>query len=339
MISRVADSCFWITRYLERVDTMARLLGVTNEFYLDSSADAAEHWKPLVIVAGAEDDYVERIGAARIDDPEAVQAYLTWDADQLVSIHASLQAARENARTVREAMSLEMWEQINDLWLWLDQRSSRRLYDRDRDSFYDHLSKQCMLFHGIAYSTMLHEEPFVFMKLGRAVERVGPDGADPRRQAPQPRRHAPRTRDHGGRRRVARDPALLLRRRALPRERALAHGPERSLLPALRRELPRSVLHNLDRTRGLMARLIGSAAEARQRRSWQLLERFRGELLQMDVEDVLHCGIHRVLTWIVDSQAELCAAISDDYLVPPAVQVQVAQASHRHPVLLSQSQA
>ena len=152
MISRVADNCFWITRYLERVDTMARLLAVSAEFHLDSGADENENWKALVIVAGAEEDYVARVGAEFIDDAERVQEYLTWDQERSVSIYASLRAARENARIIRDVLSLEMWEQINDLWLWLNQRSTRRLYDRDRDSFYDHLCKQCMLFHGIAYS-------------------------------------------------------------------------------------------------------------------------------------------------------------------------------------------
>ena len=102
-----------------------------------------------------------------------MQEYLTWDRKHPSSIYASLRWARENARTIREVMSVEMWETINDTWLWLTSRSARRLYQRERDAFYDHLAKQCMLIHGVCYSTMLHEEPFVFMRLGRAVERVG----------------------------------------------------------------------------------------------------------------------------------------------------------------------
>lgn len=80
---------------------------------------------------------------------------------------------------------------------------------------------------------------------------------------------------------------------------------------------PRSVVHNLDRARGLMMRSLVTDEKDTQRRSWRLLDRLRGELIQMDVEDVLEVGIHKVLTWIVDSQIELCAAIHDDYLDPP----------------------
>ena len=82
MISRVADSCFWLTRYLERVDTLARLLGVNASFQLDVDLPSAERWRPLVVVTGAEGDFLERIGAEAIDDGEQVQAFLTWDAEQ-----------------------------------------------------------------------------------------------------------------------------------------------------------------------------------------------------------------------------------------------------------------
>jgi uncharacterized alpha-E superfamily protein len=83
------------------------------------------------------------------------------------------------------------------------------------------------------------------------------------------------------------------------------------------RTFPRSVLHNLDRARGLMMRLRVEDPPGSTPRSWEVLERFRGELIQMDIEDVHHRGIHEVLTWIVDTTAALCGAIHDDYLDPP----------------------
>lgn len=317
MISRVADCCFWITRYLERVDTMARLLGVSAEFHLDSSEGAVEHWKPLVIVAGAEEDFVARVGADYLDDAERVQDYLTWDREQSVSIYASLSAARENARIIRDVLSLEMWEQINDLWLWMNERAARNLYARDRDSFYDYLSKQCMLFHGIAYSTMLHEEPFVFMKLGRALERVGQTA-----RILDVKHHGlgdtPRDRE------TTDDAAVWL---AILRSCSAAEpffksatnaltGPKVLEFLLFEESFPRSVVHNLDRTRGLMLRGLIQDPQDTDRASWRLLERFRGELVQMEVEDVLQLGVHKVLTWIVDSQTDLCTAIHDDFLEP-----------------------
>ncbi len=318
MISRVADSCYWITRYLERVDSMARLLGVNAAFALDAEMPDAEHWKPLVIVAGAEADFRERIGSEWIDDGERVQEFFTWDRDQPASIFASLRAARENARTIREVMSLEMWEHVNDLWLWFNDRAPRKLFERDRDSFYDYLSKQCMLFHGIAYSTMLHEEPFVFMRLGRAVERMGQTA-----RILDVKHHSlgdtPRERETTD---DAAEWLAILRSCSgfepfFKRAANSLTGPNVLRFLLFENRFPRSVLHNLALIRELMTQLFTGDATGTQRRSWQILERLHGELLQMDIEDVLQRGIHSVLTWIVDTHAKLHTAIHDDYLDPP----------------------
>ena len=319
MISRVAESCFWLTRYLERADTLARLLEVNQAFQLDADLPSAERWRPLVVVSGAEEHFVERVGADAIDDAETVMAYLTWDEEEPSSIFSSMHWARENARTIRETMSVEMWESINDLWLWLRDRSTRRLYEKDRAAFYDHLSKQCMLFHGICYSTMLHEDPFVFMKLGRAVERIGQTarlldvkyqaldgGADERDSSADD---------------AAQWLAVLRSCSAFEpyfkRSSHVLSGPKVARFLIFDRPFPRSVLHNLDRARGLMMRLRVEEPLGTPRRSWKVLERFRGQLVQMEIDDVVDWGIHKTLTWIVDTNAELCNAIHEDYLDPP----------------------
>jgi uncharacterized alpha-E superfamily protein len=317
VICRVAESCFWLARYVERVDTLARLLAVNNSFQLDVPMPQAEVWRPIVIVAGQEEDFLERIGAAPIDDGEAVQDYLTWDRTHPSSIHASLRWARENARTIREVMSVEMWEAINDTWLWLSGRAARRLYQRERDSFYVHLSKQCMLFHGVCYSTMLHEEPFVFMKLGRAVERVGQTA-----RILDVKHHSLREEA------LEEEPADAAQWLATLRScsgvdtffQRGAHtlsGPAVAEFLLFDRTFPRAVLHNLDRARGLMARLVESDPSGLRRPSWQRLERLRGSLLQMDGGIIQEIGLHKVLTMVVDDTSKLCDAIHGDYLDPP----------------------
>lgn len=341
MISRVAESCFWLTRYLERVDTLARLLEVNQAFQLDADLPSAERWRPLVVTAGAEEAFVERIGADAIDDSEAVQFYLTWEEEEHSSIYSSLRWARENARTIRETMSVEMWESINDLWLWLTDRSAQRLYQNDRAAFYDHLCKQCMLFHGICYSTMLHEEPFVFMKLGRAVERSGQTA-----RILDVKHHA--LGDAPGERETTVDAAqwlAILRSCSAfePFFKRSAHvlsGPAVARFLIFDRPFPRSVLHNLDRTRGLLTRLRAEEPPGTRRRSWDLLERFRGQLIQMDIEDVVEWGVHKTLTWIVDTNAELCEAIHKDYLDPPVEALRHDVRATNHPSFrpLEQSQ-
>ena len=318
MICRVAESCFWLTRYVERVATLARLLDVNNAFQLDVRPSASEVWRPILIVAGQEEHFLEQVGAAAIEDGEAVQEYLTWDRNHPSSIYASLRWARENARTIREVMSVEMWETINDTWLWLASRSARRGYARERDEFYDFLAKQCMLIHGVCYSTMLHEEPFLFMRLGRAVERVGQTARvlDVKHHSLGDDRRDESTAD------AAQWLAILRSCSAVDaffqRSAIVLSGPAVAEFLLFDRAFPRAVLHNLDNARDLLARLGEGDPPSLARAASQRLERLRGSLLQMSGPVVQELGLHKVLTTIVDDTAALCDAIHTDYLGPNA---------------------
>jgi uncharacterized alpha-E superfamily protein len=317
VICRVAESCFWLTRYIERVATLARLLKVNNSFQLDVHLTQAEVWRPIMIAVGQEEHFVERRGAAAIDDGETVQEYLTWDRDHPSSIHASLRGARENARTIREVMSVEMWETVNDTWLWLSSRPARRLYQRERDAFYDHLWKQCMLIHGVCYSTMLHEEPFVFMRLGRAVERVGQTA-----RILDVKHHSLGDRREENAADAAQWLAILRSCNAVDaffqRSANVLSGPAVAEFLLFGDAFPRAVLHNLDTARALLTRLGERDPPALRRSSARRLERLRGSLLQMNGAVVQELGLHEVLTQVVDDTAALCDAIHADYLNPPA---------------------
>lgn len=318
MISRVADSCFWLTRYLERVDTWSRLLEVTSSFSLDVDLDGAERWRPLVVVVGQEEDFLERIGPDQIENGEVVQDYLVWDAGHPFSLYSSSRAVRENARTIREVMSVEMWEAVNESWLWLNSRSARRLYERERDAFYDRLCSQCMMFHGICYSTMLHEDPFTFMKLGRAIERVGQTA-----RILDVRHHALRDLEKGEESPLDAAQWLAILRSCsayepfFKRATNVLSGPAVAQFLLLDRTFPRSVLHNLDRARGLLVRLHEGETPPSRSPSWEALEKLRGSILQLDIDEVRRLGLHETLTWIVGETSRLCDAIHDEYLEPP----------------------
>lgn len=318
MISRVADSCFWLTRYLERVDTWARLLDVTASFSLDVGPDGSGRWRPLVIVVGQEKDFLERIGASGMEDGEVVQHYLVWDDKHPASLFSSMRAVRENARTIREVMSVEMWEAVNQSWLWLTSRSAKRLFDRQRDAFYERLSSDCMMFHGICYSTMLHEDPFTFMKLGRALERVSQTA-----RILDVRHHAlaeSSSIEEESAAMAARWLAILRSCSAyepfFKRASNVLSGSAVTEFLLFERTFPRSVLHNLDRARGLLERLRKSSDSTGRSPSWEALERFRGSVLQLDIDEVHRQGIHRVATWVVDETALVCDAIHDEFLAP-----------------------
>src|SRR5207237_1735416 len=102
MISRVAEHCFWMSRYLERQENTARLLDVNQTMLLDFQVPIEQQWRPLLIISGIHDMSGE-------PDAERVQHYMTWEPDNPSSIASSLAAARENARVIREVISAEIW--------------------------------------------------------------------------------------------------------------------------------------------------------------------------------------------------------------------------------------
>lgn len=172
MISRVANSCFWLHRYLERMDCTARLLDTNHAFVLDETGDDSPPWRPMLAAAGEEPRFAELVGAASLASGEAVQDYMTWDERNPSSIRSSAWQARENAVSIRETISLEAWGAINGFWLWLTDGRARRLYREERSGFYTRVKEMAQLFRGISADTMLHEEPLDFMRLGLFLERA-----------------------------------------------------------------------------------------------------------------------------------------------------------------------
>lgn len=173
MISRVADHCFWFGRYLERTESTARVLAVTSNLALDAELTLEQCWLPVIIVAGEKEQFFDRHGEESAGWSEAVPRYMTWEEDNLTSILRSVAAVRENARSIREVLSLEAWETTNELYLWMSSPDARAEYDKDRYAFYRHIRRQVQLCLGLLRSTMLHDTPLHFIWLGVMLERVG----------------------------------------------------------------------------------------------------------------------------------------------------------------------
>jgi uncharacterized alpha-E superfamily protein len=164
MISRVAEHCFWMSRYLERAESAARVLEVNQTLLLDFVVPIEQQWKPLLIISGINDFPGEL-------DGETIQNHLTWDLGNLNSIASSIAAARENARIIREVISADMWERINHYYLWIQSPEARALYDRRRSDFYNQIKQINQLILGISEGTMSHGETWDFYLLGKYLER------------------------------------------------------------------------------------------------------------------------------------------------------------------------
>jgi uncharacterized alpha-E superfamily protein len=177
VISRVADHCFWFGRYVERAEATARMLAATSSLALDAELPANQVWRPVIVVSGEEARFRERHAADDDDHPvwgdgEAVQKFMVWDTDHGTSLAASVDGARWNARSIREVLSLEAWEALNEMHLWMRSDAAQSAYAHQRDAFYRQARRSTQLTLGLLRSTMLHDEPLDFIWLGVLLERV-----------------------------------------------------------------------------------------------------------------------------------------------------------------------
>jgi uncharacterized alpha-E superfamily protein len=170
MLSRVADSIFWLSRYIERAENVARFVDVNLQLMLDLPGATAGQWEALVHITGDYDWFVDRYGVA---NQENVIQFLTFDAEYPNSIVSCLRAARENARSVREIISCSMWEQVNRFYLMVMDavRSWQRVMESPHD-FFTEVKMASHLFVGVTDTTMSHGEGWHFCKLGRTLERA-----------------------------------------------------------------------------------------------------------------------------------------------------------------------
>jgi uncharacterized alpha-E superfamily protein len=167
MLSRVADSLYWMSRYLERAVHTARLMDVDFQLRLDQSPEAsAGRWLRLLEASQAPAPEDGKIDAA------ALSHILTLDKTNPSSIISCVAAARENLRQVREQCSSEMWEQLNRLYLQVNSTTSTEAWLLHSYVFFRAVQEGAHLFQGVTDSTMAHGEGWQYIQLGRFVERT-----------------------------------------------------------------------------------------------------------------------------------------------------------------------
>jgi uncharacterized alpha-E superfamily protein len=170
MLSRVAESLYWMSRYVERAENVARFIDVNTWLQLDLPGNYEEQWLPLVSTTGDESLFAKHYKEALKSN---VIRFLIFDTRNPNSVNASIMAARENARIARQYITLEMWEQINRFYLMMQgaARSFEAGYEPSQDFFGD-VTSASHLFLGITDATMSHNEGWHFCRLGRMIERA-----------------------------------------------------------------------------------------------------------------------------------------------------------------------
>jgi uncharacterized alpha-E superfamily protein len=171
MLSRTADHLYWMARYIERAENMARMLDVTSRMSLMRHGDEAEAalWTPLLNISDTVDAFKENYDKVTARN---VINFIALDARNPSSIYSCLRAGRENAHAVRVALSTEMWEDINGLWLEFLQMDKALILGGGLTEFCDWVKSRSHLFRGVTYGTMLRDDGFRFTRLGGFIERA-----------------------------------------------------------------------------------------------------------------------------------------------------------------------
>ena len=167
MLSRVADSLYWINRYLERAENISRFLEVSEAMALDCPPGSAQPWLPLVDATGDRRSFDQ---AYPTRTPGDVLQFLLLDRENPNSIVSCIAMARENARQIRDVITTEMWEQINDLhWSLQD---GEVIWSEPVQEQLRTIRKGCQIFYGITEATLSRDLSWLFSQLGRLIERA-----------------------------------------------------------------------------------------------------------------------------------------------------------------------
>jgi uncharacterized alpha-E superfamily protein len=168
MLSRVADSIYWLNRYVERAENIARFADVNFNLILDSPSGITQQWEPLVRTTGDLPLFQKRYG-----EPTAknVIKFLSFDSEYPNSILSCLRAARENARSIREIISSEMWQQVNEFYMMVEEAASQKTM-LHLPEFFAKVKMGGHLFAGVTDATMTHNEGWHFGQIGRFMERA-----------------------------------------------------------------------------------------------------------------------------------------------------------------------
>ena len=169
MLSRVANSVYWMCRYIERAENVARFISVNLNLLLDLPLEEGHQWQPLIAITGDRDQFDQKYDFCT---QENIIKFLTFDRDYPNSIISCLQAARENARSVREIISSEMWEQLNRFFIEVKEAEHSGFAQNDPHKFFLMVKMRGHMFTGLLYSTMSHSEAWHFARMGMMIERA-----------------------------------------------------------------------------------------------------------------------------------------------------------------------
>ena len=173
MLSRVASSLYWMSRYVERAENTVRLVDVNLQLLLDvrnlDDRALASHWMPILKSTGDDELFFELHPTAT---GAAVTDFLVFESANPNSVLASLNAARENARMARDQVSADVWEELNRLYLFLRSPRARTVWSEAPHEFFNEIKSSTLQLHGLTDTTQVRNEGWFFAQAGRHLERA-----------------------------------------------------------------------------------------------------------------------------------------------------------------------
>jgi uncharacterized alpha-E superfamily protein len=297
MLSRVAHSLYWMSRYIERAENIARLLEVNLQFLLDfqglNDAKLKEHWDSIILSSGEEDLFAEHY---QIATSRTVTEFLAFDLRNPSSILACVFSARENARMIRDQISAEMWETLNELYLYLKSQNTAEVWSAGPHEFFARIKQASHLFQGLTDATYSRSEGWEFIQFGKFIER-----ADKATRILDVKYHIllPNASDVGGAIDTAQWQAVLRSASALE---AYRRAHVSAILPWKAAEFlifsdsfPRSLHYCAVQFEEFLRRILGETGARPKSDAARASRRLLADLQSLSIADVIAQGLHEFL--------------------------------------------
>ncbi len=325
MLSRAANNLYWMSRHIERAETTARLLDVTYRMSLlpyriqESDQSWAEPWALPLVISGLASAYYERYPGVLSSDN--VLRFMVLDPANPSSLYSCIQSARENARTVRGAITSEMYEDINAAWLEIRNQDYDRLHAGGLGEFFDWVKMRSHQFRGVTFGTMLRDEGYNFIRLGTFMER-----ADNTARLLDVKYHTllPSAPDFGGAgdyyklgARLRSLSAFFSNRKVY---RDLITPMKVAELLILRADVPRSLHACMNEIYDILCELCDESSIEAERLAGEL----HAQLHYGRTGQIIALGLHEYLMDFLEKLSLLTTEIDEDFLVPVYSQKQVS---------------
>ena len=314
MLSRTADSVFWLARYVERADNTARIIDAASRLAAMPISYAGEtnEWELALAAAGALEAFKEHHSEPSRD---AVIDFLAFSPANSSSIKSCLETARNNGRAVRTALTSEMWEAINAGWIEIKRFDGTRMDRPTLNEFLSRVKEACLRFDGSAYRTMLRNDVYSFMRIGFYLER-----ADNTARILDVKYHIllPEDANVGGGLDYFQWSSILRSVSALTAYRWVYHESLKPWLIAdllvLNDQMPRSLASCYENLSTFLDDL--ALDYGRQGPSQRIARSIRTRLQNSEISEIFqNKGLHEFLTDFIDDNYRLGGAISEQYLI------------------------